>query len=54
MTARPDDRRPLKVTYEILVVRGEEAKLLRRRQADAIRALLVWLTEEEDGGSTAA
>jgi hypothetical protein len=54
MTASPDDRKPLKVTYEILVVRGEEAKLLRRRQAEAIRALLVWVTKEEDSGSTAA
>jgi hypothetical protein len=54
MTATPEDRQPLKVTYEIIVVHGEEAKLLRQRQAEAIRALLVWLETEEGSGSTAA
>jgi hypothetical protein len=53
MTATPEERQPLAVTYEIRVVHGEEAKLLRRQQAEAIRALLLWLAKEEGDNSAA-
>lgn len=42
-------REGLTVRYEIRVATGEEAKLLRRRQADAIRALLLWHAAQERG-----
>jgi hypothetical protein len=40
------NRDGMAVRYQIHVVTGEEAQLLRRRQARAIRALLVWLANE--------